>query len=197
MTVPEGTNVKNPPQDAATVILTRDNSDGQYEVFLMRRHQNQAFMGGVHVFPGGRLDEADCDPVLVHHTRGLSVSEASQLLQEADLPGDRALGLFLAAIRETLKRRASSFPVVSMVPIRKWRIASPGTAMPSIGERSLSGNWPSRRISVSTWSSSCPMPTGLPRRSTRRGSIPGSFWRDFPRGRHPSMTAWNLRNHGG
>ena len=103
MTAPEGTSAKNNPRDAATVILARDSKPGQYEVFLMRRHQDQAFLGGAYVFPGGRLDEADCDPVLLCYTRGLSVSEASRLLQEEDLDGERALGLFLAAIRETLE----------------------------------------------------------------------------------------------
>ena len=28
----------------------------------MQRHRDQAFMGGAHVFPGGRLNDADTDP---------------------------------------------------------------------------------------------------------------------------------------
>ena len=103
MTAPDSTSAQNTPMDAATVILARDRKGSQYEVFLMRRHQDQAFLGGAFVFPGGRVDEADCDPVLFGYTRGLSVPEACRLFQEADLPGDRALGLFLAAIRETLE----------------------------------------------------------------------------------------------
>lgn len=103
MMVGIGTNAANTPRDAATVIITRDSRARQYEVFLMRRHQDQDFLGGAYVFPGGRLDEEDCDPGLLPYTRGLSREEASRLLQEADLPGARAVGLFLTAIRETIE----------------------------------------------------------------------------------------------
>ena len=51
-------------RDAATVILMRTRPEEPYEIFLMRRHRNQAFMGGAYVFPGGRLDDADADPGL-------------------------------------------------------------------------------------------------------------------------------------
>jgi len=40
------------------VVLLRPAASG-FEVFLVRRHDNVAFMGGAHVFPGGRVDEAD------------------------------------------------------------------------------------------------------------------------------------------
>jgi 8-oxo-dGTP pyrophosphatase MutT (NUDIX family) len=40
--------------------VLRDGSPGP-EVFLVRRHEATAFMGGAHVFPGGRVDEADRD----------------------------------------------------------------------------------------------------------------------------------------
>lgn len=43
---------------ASTVVLLRP-SPSRFDVFLVRRHENVAFMGGAHVFPGGRVDEAD------------------------------------------------------------------------------------------------------------------------------------------
>jgi 8-oxo-dGTP pyrophosphatase MutT (NUDIX family) len=46
------------PKPASTVLLLRDDEHG-LEVFLVRRHDNVAFMAGAYVFPGGRLDEAD------------------------------------------------------------------------------------------------------------------------------------------
>jgi 8-oxo-dGTP pyrophosphatase MutT (NUDIX family) len=46
------------PRPASTVILLRDGASGP-EAFLVRRHESTAFMGGAHVFPGGRVDEAD------------------------------------------------------------------------------------------------------------------------------------------
>ena len=91
------------PLDSATVILTRESSQGQFKVFLMRRHRDQDFMGGAFVFPGGRLDEADCDLDLVPHTRGFTGAEAKRCLQAPDLPEEKALGLFFAALRETFE----------------------------------------------------------------------------------------------
>jgi 8-oxo-dGTP pyrophosphatase MutT (NUDIX family) len=91
------------PLDSATVILTRDSSQGQYRILLMRRHRDQDFMGGAFVFPGGRLDEGDCDPDLVCCTSGLTAAEAKRCLQAPDVPEGRALGLFFAALRETFE----------------------------------------------------------------------------------------------
>ena len=95
--------MKQTLRDAATVILLRDRAGGPYEVFLMRRHRNQAFMGGAYVFPGGRLDEADADPELAACIGGLCAADAKHLIQETDLPEATALGLFVAAIRETFE----------------------------------------------------------------------------------------------
>lgn len=91
------------PLDSATVILTRESSQGQFKVFLMRRHRDQDFMGGAFVFPGGKLEEADCDLDLVPHTRGFTGAEAQRCLQAPDLPEEKALGLFFAALRETFE----------------------------------------------------------------------------------------------
>jgi 8-oxo-dGTP pyrophosphatase MutT (NUDIX family) len=83
------------PRDAATVILLRDREEGHYEVFLMRRGRNQAFMGGAHVFPGGRQSRIGVG--------GFCAADAKRLLQEPDLSEATALGLFMAAIRETFE----------------------------------------------------------------------------------------------
>ncbi len=88
------------PLDAATVILTREGESGKLEIFLMRRHRKQEFMGGAFVFPGGKLDAGDCDPMLSCHVRDFTPEDARRLLQEPDLPAEKAFGLFLAAIRE-------------------------------------------------------------------------------------------------
>ena len=99
----EGDQAAKTPRDSATVILLRDRPGGPYEVFLMRRHRKQAFMGGAHVFPGGSLDDDDKDPGLAACTDGLSAADARRLLQEPALPELTAFGLFLAAIRETFE----------------------------------------------------------------------------------------------
>ena len=53
-----------PPRDAATVVLLRDGAQG-LEVFLVKRHGLSDVLGGAYVFPGGKLDAADCDAA--HH----------------------------------------------------------------------------------------------------------------------------------
>jgi 8-oxo-dGTP pyrophosphatase MutT (NUDIX family) len=45
---------------AATVVVLRDSPAGP-EAFLVRRHEGMSFMGGAHVFPGGRVDASDHD----------------------------------------------------------------------------------------------------------------------------------------
>ena len=46
------------PRPASTVVVLRDTTRGP-EVFLVRRSEGHAFMGGAYVFPGGRVDSAD------------------------------------------------------------------------------------------------------------------------------------------
>jgi 8-oxo-dGTP pyrophosphatase MutT (NUDIX family) len=46
------------PRLASTVVLVRPSA-ARFDVFLVRRHDRVAFMGGAHVFPGGRVDDED------------------------------------------------------------------------------------------------------------------------------------------
>lgn len=45
-------------RDASTVVLLRDSADGP-QVWLLTRVTQMVFAGGMAVFPGGRVDEAD------------------------------------------------------------------------------------------------------------------------------------------
>ena len=87
-----------PPLDAATVVMLRDGEEG-LQVLLMRRHQASNVLGGVYVFPGGKLDPEDQDPAWLQR---LSQDSATlhQRLNEPELPKERAAGLFVAAMRE-------------------------------------------------------------------------------------------------
>jgi 8-oxo-dGTP pyrophosphatase MutT (NUDIX family) len=68
-----------PARPASTVVLLRPSAS-RFEVFLVRRHDNVAFMGGAHVFPGGRVDEADrsVGEAVVHQ-----VAAVRELFEEA------------------------------------------------------------------------------------------------------------------
>jgi len=82
------------PRPASTVVVMRDSSDGP-EVFMVRRHQDTAFMGGAYVFPGGRVDAHDHDGSNAW-CDGLEHA-ASQL---SDLDATVAAAFHIAAARE-------------------------------------------------------------------------------------------------
>ena len=68
------------PRPAATVVVLRDGPDGP-EVFMVRRHEGTAFMGGAHVFPGGRVDAADREGV--EEAVAYHIAAARELFEEA------------------------------------------------------------------------------------------------------------------
>lgn len=98
-----GTSGVPTPVDAVTVIILREGMRTPFEVFLVRRHRDQGFMGGAFVFPGGRLEEPDCDLSLLQRSRGLDPEQAKEKLNEPSLAAENAMGLFLAAVRETFE----------------------------------------------------------------------------------------------
>jgi 8-oxo-dGTP pyrophosphatase MutT (NUDIX family) len=81
------------PRDAASVILLRDAELGP-EVFMVQRHQSAKFVGGAHVFPGGRVDPEDAEAGDL--CTGLDDEQASRRLHLAR----GGLAYYVAAIRE-------------------------------------------------------------------------------------------------
>jgi 8-oxo-dGTP pyrophosphatase MutT (NUDIX family) len=90
-------------RDAATVLLLRDRPTGEFEVLMVQRHGQSGFMAGAHVFPGGKLEPSDGAPELTSRLRGLDAAQAALSLGEPELPAPLALGLFVAALRETFE----------------------------------------------------------------------------------------------
>jgi 8-oxo-dGTP pyrophosphatase MutT (NUDIX family) len=90
------------PVAAATVILLRDAADG-IEVLMLRRNSKLAFVGGMWVFPGGRVDPEDLpDPL-----------PADPL--EAELAAARN-----AAVREAAEEAGLVVDAEGLVPFSHW-----------------------------------------------------------------------------
>jgi len=92
--------VHTAPVPSATVMVVRDAPQG-LEVLLVRRHGNSGVLGGVHVFPGGKLDAADhqVDPSPLDRL----AHDCALSLNEPGLDPGTALGLHVAALRETFE----------------------------------------------------------------------------------------------
>ncbi len=122
------------PRPAATVVLVRPGAGG-LEVLLTHRPATMAFAPDMHVFPGGRVDAADADPVLAARSV-VSAAGAAQRLG-GDLEPATALAAHIAAIREAFEEvgvlLADVGPGADLVAARSRLLADPG-AFPAIAE---------------------------------------------------------------
>ncbi|HQR48612.1 MAG TPA: hypothetical protein PL152_04705 [Steroidobacteraceae bacterium] len=90
---------------AATLVLVREHG-GALEALMMRRHSAIAFMGGMWVFPGGRMDAADQSPEALSRILPGPHSPAPARLksmQDQSLDPAAAVGLYIAACREAFE----------------------------------------------------------------------------------------------
>jgi 8-oxo-dGTP pyrophosphatase MutT (NUDIX family) len=90
---------------AATLILLRE-TEGRLETLMMRRGSALAFMGGMWVFPGGRMDAADQAPAALARVLPGVIGSADGRLQTTQgqlLERDVAVGLCIAACREAFE----------------------------------------------------------------------------------------------
>ncbi|MBI3993854.1 MAG: hypothetical protein HY342_11305 [Candidatus Lambdaproteobacteria bacterium] len=83
------------------LLRDRDAGGGPPEVLMLQRHAEDKFAAGAYVFPGGMLESIDYGP------RALALSplgarEAGEALPDVS-PAEKALGFFIAAIRETFE----------------------------------------------------------------------------------------------
>lgn len=116
---------------AATLLLLRERA-AEVEVLMMRRGQALRFMGGMWVFPGGRVDPSDCTPAAAALVPA-DVEPAQGRLCAIDgepLPGSLALGLRVAACRETFEEAG-----LLLVRRRDGRPVAPGDLRPLHAER--------------------------------------------------------------
>jgi 8-oxo-dGTP pyrophosphatase MutT (NUDIX family) len=84
-----------PARAASTVVLIRPQPRS-FEVLLVKRHDNVAFMGGAHVFPGGRVDDTD----RIENAAEICDGVAEAGARMPDLDRRDAIGHHVAAVRE-------------------------------------------------------------------------------------------------
>jgi len=87
------------PRKAMTLILIRDQGSTGFEVFLLKRHAQNVFMGGSFVYPGGKLDKEDSTEEILARSRGVAEDEARQILGDDD-PENVSIAYWIAGIRE-------------------------------------------------------------------------------------------------
>lgn len=124
------------PVDAASAIIVRDAEAG-LQVFCVERSKKTRWLGGVIVFPGGKVDAADHDPAFAELSStaavgplALAVAAARESLEEAAIfPGSvdhaRALALRQALASGTplldlLRRESIALDAGSLVPFGRW-----------------------------------------------------------------------------
>ena len=122
------------PKQAATVILLRPATSQGFEVFLTRRPEGMAFLGGMYCFPGGTVRKDDYSPGMVERCAGLTPNQARQILG-AQFSPKQALGLWVAGVRELFEEvgillavGATAAPL-TMDSQRKLRLAEQHGAM--------------------------------------------------------------------
>jgi 8-oxo-dGTP pyrophosphatase MutT (NUDIX family) len=87
------------PRPAATVVVVRETASGEgFEVLMVRRNDNVAFMAGAYVFPGGRVDDAEL----------------------ARAGGDEAAAFRMAAVRELAEEAGVHVDSSELVLIAHW-----------------------------------------------------------------------------
>ena len=83
---------------ASTVVLLR--GERPFEVFLVRRNDSIAFLGGAHVFPGGRVDPSDGSKDFIGEA-GLEADPYMTIATRMpDVPAEVAIAHCVAAARE-------------------------------------------------------------------------------------------------
>jgi 8-oxo-dGTP pyrophosphatase MutT (NUDIX family) len=95
-----------PVAAAATVLLLRESDAGRLEVLLTKRAAGLAFMGGLWVFPGGRMEAADQSATAIGRLSSADVESVRQRMldpQGRPLGAEAVLGLHVAACRETFE----------------------------------------------------------------------------------------------
>jgi 8-oxo-dGTP pyrophosphatase MutT (NUDIX family) len=91
------------PTDAATVVLLRDLPDSSgFEVLMVLRNPDSAFVPSAYVFPGGCLEDSDFSPDIDPFCTGVDRAVALRRMDAMSQP-EKAIGAWVGGIRETFE----------------------------------------------------------------------------------------------
>jgi 8-oxo-dGTP pyrophosphatase MutT (NUDIX family) len=86
----------------------RPDARGEVEVFINRRPQTMETYAGIYVFPGGSVEPEDGSEEMLSLMRGLSPTQAQQLLG-TELKPELCLAHWVAAVRELFEEAGVHF----------------------------------------------------------------------------------------
>jgi 8-oxo-dGTP pyrophosphatase MutT (NUDIX family) len=118
------------PKDAATLMLLRDvpagpgagHAGARMQVLMLLRNARSTWAGGISLFPGGAVEEADRDEEIARFCRGRDDAGASELLG-VDNGG---LGYFVAAVRECFEEAGVLLATTGGRPLSFEDVAAAG-----------------------------------------------------------------------
>jgi 8-oxo-dGTP pyrophosphatase MutT (NUDIX family) len=110
----QGSNMATTPKFASAIILfkfiSHSNTLGMnpcnFVLFMIQRSKAMKFLGGVHAFPGGRLEEDDCSEASFARCKGFDKSKAHELILDKKTyhtDVNYSLGFWLTGIREVFE----------------------------------------------------------------------------------------------
>jgi 8-oxo-dGTP pyrophosphatase MutT (NUDIX family) len=142
-----------PLRPAATVVVLRRAASHPFDVLMVRRNDQVAFMAGAYVFPGGRIDDTDA-PTPAGACDGLGLPG-----RYADMTAEDEGRARVAAIRELLEeagvllaRRAGRWVDAETAATLRARLTAdtPLVALLAGEGRSRTGSRPRSRSAAST-----------------------------------------------
>ena len=71
---------------AATLIVVREPPEGPPQLLMVERAEGMAFAAGALVFPGGRIDQADCDLAEGFAVEAAAVAAIRETVEETAIP---------------------------------------------------------------------------------------------------------------
>jgi 8-oxo-dGTP pyrophosphatase MutT (NUDIX family) len=111
--------ILTPPVPAASIMLLRNAAGTGLEVLMLKRSMKSAVLGGVYVFPGGKLDATDRAPE-AHAALSEPPEHLLARIGNNPVPPAEAAAFFLAACRETVEECGVRLQVSDLVAWSRW-----------------------------------------------------------------------------